>query len=301
MSLASTLYLRRKFDPEQTLAWIAQHEIHNAPMVPVMVQRIMELPEETRKKYDTSSLRAVPLSGSALPGELAIRFMDEFGDVVYNLYGSTEVAWATIATPQDLRAAPGTAGKAPFGTTLKIYSEDGRELPQGEEGRIFVGNEMLFEGYTGGGSKDVIDGLMSTGDVGYIDQDGRLFVSGRDDDMIVSGGENVFPREVEDTISNMKGVKEVAVIGVDDEKFGQRLKAFVVKGSGGPNEDAIKKHVKSQLAGYKVPREVEYLDELPRNATGKVVKRELEEREEDVDGDGDGKKSSSRKKKTAKA
>jgi acyl-CoA synthetase (AMP-forming)/AMP-acid ligase II/uncharacterized membrane protein len=298
MSLASTLYLRRKFDPEQTLAWIAQHEIENAPMVPVMVQRIMELDEDVRRKYDTSSLRAVPLSGSALPGELAIRFMDEFGDVLYNLYGSTEVAWATIATPDDLRAAPGTAGKPPMGTTLKIYSSEGEtELPQGEEGRIFVANDMLFEGYTGGGSKDVIDGLMSTGDVGYIDQDGRLFVSGRDDDMIVSGGENVFPREVEDTISNMKGVKEVAIIGVDDEKFGQRLKAFVVKGSGGPGEDAIKKHVKSQLAGYKVPRDVEFLKELPRNATGKVVKRDLEERE-----DGDEKpKKRGRKKAAAKA
>src|SRR5205085_174730 len=148
--------------------------------------------------------------------------------------GSTEVAWASIATPEDLREAPGTAGAPPRGTILRIYDEKGAELPQGETGRIFVGNEMLFEGYTGGGGKDVIDGLMSSGDVGYLDEEGRLHVSGRDDDMIVSGGENVFPREVEDLISNMKGVDEVAVIGVDDEEFGQRLKAFVVtKGSGG--------------------------------------------------------------------
>jgi fatty-acyl-CoA synthase len=251
-----------------------------------MVQRIMQLPEETRTKYDTSSLRSVPLSGSALPGELAIQFMDEFGDVLYNLYGSTEVAWATIATPDDLREAPGTAGAPPRGTVLKIYAEDSeQELPQGETGRIFVGNEMLFEGYTGGGNKDVIDGLMSTGDVGYLDEAGRLHVSGRDDDMIVSGGENVFPREVEDLISNMKGVDEVAVIGVDDEEFGQRLKAFVVKKGSGPSEGDIKKKVKADLAGYKVPKAVEFLDELPRNATGKVLKKELEERE---NGDGDG-------------
>jgi fatty-acyl-CoA synthase len=250
-------------------------------MVPVMVSRIMDLPEEVRRKYDTSSLRAVPLSGSALPGDLAINFMNEFGDIAYNLYGSTEVAWATIATPDDLRAAPGTAGKPPIGTTLRIYDENGNEVPQGREGRIFVANEMLFEGYTGGGSKDVIDGLMSTGDVGSIDDEGRLFVSGRDDEMIVSGGENVFPREVEDTISRIQGVNEVAVIGVDDEEWGQRLKAFVVtKGSSGPSEDQIKKHVKSNLAGYKVPREVEFMDELPRNATGKVLKRELAEKEE---------------------
>src|SRR5436190_7004028 len=300
LMLVSTYILKRKFDPENTLSTIAEHQVQSAPMVPVMIQRIMQLPEETRKKYDLSSLRSIPLSGSALPGELAIQFMDEFGDILYNLYGSTEVAWATIATPQDLREAPGTAGAPPRGTVLRIYDENGKELPQGETGRIFVGNEMLFEGYTGGGNKDVIDGLMSSGDVGYLDDEGRLHVSGRDDDMIVSGGENVFPREVEDLIANMKGVDEVAVIGVEDEEFGQRLKAFVVKKGSGPSEDEIKQKVKSDLARYKVPREVEFLDELPRNATGKVLKKELKEREEgedDSDSSSNGKKSSGSKKK----
>ncbi|MEA2437451.1 MAG: hypothetical protein QOF65_2007 [Thermoleophilaceae bacterium] len=293
LMLGSTYVLKRKFDPESTLSTIAEHQVTSAPMVPVMVQRIMQLPEETRTKYDTSSLRSIPLSGSALPGELAIQFMDEFGDVLYNLYGSTEVAWATIATPDDLRASPGTAGAPPRGTVLKIYDENGKELPSGETGRIFVGNEMLFEGYTGGGNKDVIDGLMSTGDVGCLDEEGRLHVSGRDDDMIVSGGENVFPREVEDLISKMDGVNEVAVIGVDDEEFGQRLKAFVSKKGAKPSEDEIKAKVKSDLARYKVPKEVEFLDELPRNATGKVLKKELKEREEG-EGDDDGSKSKSR-------
>ena len=303
LMLGSTYILKRKFDPENTLSTIAEHQATAAPMVPVMVQRIMQLPEETRTKYDLSSLRSIPLSGSALPGELAIQFMDEFGDVLYNLYGSTEVAWATIATPADLRDAPGTAGAPPRGTVLKIYAEDSeRELPQGETGRIFVGNEMLFEGYTGGGNKDVIDGLMSSGDVGYLDEEGRLHVSGRDDDMIVSGGENVFPREVEDLISKMDGVNEVAVIGVDDEEFGQRLKAFVSKKGSKPTEDDIKAKVKSDLARYKVPKEVEFLDELPRNATGKVLKKELKEREEGEDGgDGDSKPKSKRKKASAKS
>jgi acyl-CoA synthetase (AMP-forming)/AMP-acid ligase II/ribosome-associated toxin RatA of RatAB toxin-antitoxin module len=281
LPLGSTLILRRKFDPEQTLAWVERYRVQSAPMVPVMVQRIMELPKSVRQKYDTSSLTSIPLSGSALPGELAIKFMDEFGDILYNLYGSTEVAWATIATPDDLRAAPGTAGAPPRGTIIQIYDERGRELPRGETGRIFVGNEMLFEGYTGGGGKDVIDGLMSTGDVGYLDESNRLFVVGRDDEMIVSGGENVFPREVEDLIAKMKGVGEVAIIGVDDEKFGQRLKAYVAKeASDGPGESDIKQYVKSNLAGYKVPREVEFVKELPRNATGKVLKRELKEMHE---------------------
>jgi acyl-CoA synthetase (AMP-forming)/AMP-acid ligase II/uncharacterized membrane protein len=285
LMLGSTYVLARKFDPEHTLSLAAQHQVQSAPMVPVMVQRIMELPEEIRTKYDLSSLRSIPLSGSALPGELAVKFMDEFGDILYNLYGSTEVAWATIATPADLRAAPGTAGAPPRGTTVKIYDEKGREQPTGEDGRIFVGNDMLFEGYTGGGSKDVIDGLMATGDVGHMDEENRLFVSGRDDEMIVSGGENVFPREVEDAIANMKGVDEVAVIGIEDEKFGQALKAFVVKSNGGSvSEDAVKKHVKANLANFKVPKQVEFLKELPRNATGKVLKKELKEKEEEKTG-----------------
>jgi len=279
--LSSTFVLRRKFSPEGTLQAIAEHQCTSAPMVPIMVQRIMDLPEEARKKYDLSSLRTVPLSGSALPGELAIKFMDEFGDVLYNLYGSTEVAWASIATPEDLRAAPGTAGPPPRGTILKILDENGRDLPPGKDGRIFVGNEMLFEGYTGGGNKEVIDGLMATGDVGHLDKDGRLFVSGRDDEMIVSGGENVFPREVEDTLAKHEKVADVAIVGVDDEKWGQRLKAFVVPKNGKPTEDELKKYVKSNLASYKVPREIVFLDELPRNATGKVLKKELKEKEEE--------------------
>jgi acyl-CoA synthetase (AMP-forming)/AMP-acid ligase II/uncharacterized membrane protein len=278
--LSSTYVLRRRFDPEATLQLASQHRVTAIPMVPIMLQRILDLPEEVRQKYDLSALRVVPVSGSALPGDLAIKFMDEFGDVLYNLYGSTEVAWATIATPEDLRAAPGTAGRPPLGTRLKIFDENGAELPPGETGRIFVANEMLFEGYTGGGGKDVIDGLMSTGDVGYVDELGRLFVEGRDDDMIVSGGENVFPQEVEDLLAKHKGVADVAVIGVDDEKWGQRLKAFVVKKPKAKlSADEVKSYVKSNLARYKVPREVEFIDELPRNPTGKVLKRELQEKE----------------------
>jgi acyl-CoA synthetase (AMP-forming)/AMP-acid ligase II len=203
--------------------------------------------------------------------------MDHFGDNLYNLYGSTEVAWATIATPEDLRAAPGTAGKPPRGTVVKIVDNEGDdELPPGETGRVFVGNEMAFEGYTGGGNKDLYKGLLSSGDVGHFDDEGRLFIDGRDDEMIVSGGENVFPREVEDLLANHDAVKEVAVIGVDDEEWGQRLKAFVVLEDGADlGHDEVKSYVKKNLAGYKVPRETEILDSLPRNATGKVLKREL--------------------------
>jgi len=248
-----------------------------------MLQRILEVPVETIQRYDLSALRTIPASGSALPGALAERVMDAFGDKLYNLYGSTEVAWATIATPEDLRAAPGTAGRPPRGTIVKLYDEEGREVAQqGESGRIFVANEMLFEGYTGGGGKDEIDGLMATGDVGHFDEDGRLFVDGRDDEMIVSGGENVFPAEVENLLARHSDISEAAVVGVEDEKFGQRLKAFVVtRGSAKLSEPDVQGYVKQNLARYKVPREVEFIDELPRNATGKVLKRELTESDGD--------------------
>ena len=272
----STLVLRRRFDPEQTLAATAEHRASALVVVPVMLQRILELPEEVRDRYDLRALRVIAVSGSALPGPLATATMDAFGDIVYNLYGSTEVAWATIATPEDLRAAPGTAGQPPRGTIVKLYDDEGREVPQGDTGRIFVGNEMMFEGYTGGGSKEVINGLMATGDVGHFDRGGRLHVDGRDDDMIVSGGENVFPGEVEDLLSGHKGVADVAVFGIDDEKFGQRLKAAVVKRKGQTvTEKQLKDYVKANLAAYKVPREIQFVDELPRTATGKVLKREL--------------------------
>jgi fatty-acyl-CoA synthase len=245
-----------------------------------MLSRILELPAETIDKYDLSALRVIAASGSALPGELAVKVMDRFGDVLYNLYGSTEVAWATIATPEDLRAAPGTAGRPPRGTVVKLLDEEGNEVGPGETGRIFVGNEMAFEGYTGGGNKQNVGGLLSSGDVGHFDPAGRLFIDGRDDEMIVSGGENVFPREVEDLLADHEAIDEVAVIGVDDEQFGQRLKAFVVRSQGATaSEDELKDYVKANLARYKVPRDIAFLDELPRNATGKVLKRDLAERE----------------------
>jgi acyl-CoA synthetase (AMP-forming)/AMP-acid ligase II len=278
MSLSSTLVLNRRFDPEETLSLTARHEATALIVVPVMMQRILELPDEVLRRYDLSAVRVVAVSGSALSGTLSEKWMDVFGENVYNLYGSTEVAWASIATPADLRAAPGTAGRPPHGTIVRLYDDNGQAAPQGATGRIFVGNEMQFEGYTGGGNKDAIDGLLSSGDVGHFDDAGRLFVDGRDDDMIVSGGENVFPAEVEDLLAGLDDVVEVAVFGVDDEKFGQRLKAVVVKKDGSLlGGDEVKQHVRANLAGYKVPRDVEFVDELPRTSTGKVLKRELKD------------------------
>jgi fatty-acyl-CoA synthase len=257
---------------------IDHHRPQVLAVVPVMMQRILELDRAIIDKYDTSSLDMVCASGSALPGELALRWMDTFGDNIYNFYGSTEVAQASIAMPDELRAAPGTAGRPPRGVVVKILDENGKEVPTGQTGRIFVANENQFDGYTGGGNKEVVGGLMSSGDVGHFDENGLLFVDGRDDDMIVSGGENVFPREVEDLLADREDILEASVIGVPDKEFGQRLRGFVVKKEGANVEEAeLKDYVKQNLARYKVPRDIVFLDELPRNPTGKVLKRVLAE------------------------
>jgi acyl-CoA synthetase (AMP-forming)/AMP-acid ligase II len=279
---AATMVLRPKFDPEETLRLTAEHRARVLAVVPVMMSRMLALPEEVKRRYDLSALEVTAASGSALPGELATNWMDEFGDNLYNLYGSTEVSWASIATPEDMRAAPGTAGRPPRGTVIRIVDERGDDVEPGGTGRIFVGNQLAFEGYTGGGDKEHLGELLSSGDVGHFDDDGRLFVDGRDDEMIVSGGENVFPREVEDLLTDHESVSEAAAIGVEDEQFGQRLKAFVVKEEGAEvSEEDLKGHVKANLARYKVPREIVFVEELPRNATGKVLKRELAERPAD--------------------
>jgi fatty-acyl-CoA synthase len=276
LMLGSTFVLTRRFDPQGFLDTLRQHDCDAAVVIPVMLQRVLALPEDVRRDYAFPNLKVVAASGSALPGDLAVAWMDAFGDNLYNTYGSTEVSLVSIATPDDMRALPGTAGRPAVSTRLVLVDDDGNEVQAGSTGRIFAGNSMLFEGYTGGGNKEVRDGLMSTGDVGRVDEAGRLLIEGRDDEMIVSGGENVFPQEVEDCLVGHPAVEEAAAIGVDDEAFGRRLRAFVAT-SGDVTEDDLKEHVKAHLARYKVPREIVFLDELPRNATGKVLKRELTE------------------------
>ena len=273
--LSSTLVLSRRFDPEHVLAQIEDLQANALVVVPVMMQRMLDIDTGRRATYDVTSLRVVAVSGSALPGELSERFMDAFGEVVYNLYGSTEVAYATVAAPQDLRDAPGTAGRLVMGTTIELRGDAGDEVPRGDVGRIFVGNPLLFSGYTDGADKDRHGDLVASGDLGRFDEQGRLFIQGRDDEMIVSGGENVYPAEVEDLLSRHPDVQEAAVVGVDDEHLGQRLVAYVVAAGSKPDDAALKAYVKERLAGYKVPRDVHFIDELPRNETGKVVKREF--------------------------
>lgn len=275
-SMACTIVTRRKFDPEATLELIDRHRATGLCVVPVMFDRIMELPDEVRARYSGRSLRFAAASGSRMRPDVVIKFMDQFGDVIYNNYNATEAGMIATATPQDLRAAPDTAGKPAEGTEIRILDSDMREVPIGQTGSIYVRNSTQFDGYTSGRTKDFHEGFMSSGDIGYLDDAGRLFVVGRDDEMIVSGGENVYPIEVEKTLTAHACVAEASVIGVDDEQFGQRLAAFVVLNDGGSvTPEELKQHVRENLANYKVPREITVLDELPRNSTGKIVRRDL--------------------------
>lgn len=277
MALRATIILQRRFQPEAARAALEEQQPHAMFAIPVMLQRMMELPSDPAAKA-RRQLRVVATSGSAYPSGFTTKFMDEYGDVLYNLYGSTEASWVCIATPKDMRRNPNTAGTPPLGTVVKILDDDGKEVPAGEKGRIFCGNDLVFDGYTNGQTKDFVDGLVATGDVGHVEGD-LYFVDGRDDDMIISGGENVYPTEVESLLAEHPAVREVSVIGVPDEDFGQRLAAFIAVADGAElSADEVKEHVRAHRARHCIPREVVFLDELPRNATGKILNRELRKR-----------------------
>ena len=275
-TMTCTIVMRRKFDPEATLALVDEHEATGLSVVPVMLERIMDLPDEVLDRYSLRSLRFVSASGSRMRPDSVIRFMDRFGDLVHNSYNATEAGQISVAGPADLRRAPDTAGSVVRGTLLRIVDDEGADMKSGDVGRIVVRGASPFDGYTSGADKEFLDDFMVTGDVGRLDTSGLLYVVGRDDDMIVSGGENVYPIEVEKALGAHDAVREVVVVGVPDEAFGQRLAAYVVP-HGEVDEGTLKDHVRGRLAGYKVPRDVVFLDELPRNASGKVMVRELPE------------------------
>ncbi|MEA2453048.1 MAG: hypothetical protein QOG04_1758 [Actinomycetota bacterium] len=271
-ALGATLVLPEKFDPEASLEWIEKYKATAASFVPVMLRRIVSLDDSVKSRYDLSSLRIVMASGSVLSDDLRKAASKLFGDVIYDLYGSTEIGWVAIATPDDMKSKPKTVGQPVEGIDVAVFSKEGHRLGTNETGELFVKSSILFEGYTSGETKDEREGYMAIGDFGKLDDDGYLFVESRTDDMVVVGGENVYPIEVEQIIESVDGVNEVTVLGVQDEEYGEVLAAFVV---GTADVDLIAKTCKAELASYKVPKRIEVLDELPRNATGKVVKRDL--------------------------
>ncbi len=280
MSLGKTaVFGHGRFDAEATLAAVARHRADTLAVVPTMLGRILDLGPEVLARHDVSCLKIIASGGSAISPGLCERTAATFGDVLYNNYGATEVAAVSMATPQELRRAPGTVGRPPVGVRVTLFDSDGKPITEpGRPGSIYVANSLSFSGYTDGQDKDRRDGMVCTGDIGHFDDTGLLFVDGRSDDMIVSGGENVYPAEVENLLADRSDIADAAVVGVTDPDFGQRLRAFVVPQPGVElDPDEIRRHVKSQLARYKVPRDVIILAEIPRNGSGKIVRRRLAE------------------------
>lgn len=276
VALGNTVVVRRRFEAKALLESIETNQSTGLVAVPVMLSRLLDQGTEVLSATDVSSMQVIMAAGSQLGGDLATRVQDYFGPVLRNMYGSTEVAYATSATPEDLAAAPTTVGKPCLGAVVRIIDDAGTPMEAGQTGRIFVRSAIPFDGYTGGGTKQVIDGMLSTGDVGHFDDAGRLFIDGRDDEMAICGGENVYPVEIEEFLAHQDQVAEVAVIGVSDPTFGEVLQAFVVaRPDSDIDADGVKNLIRANLARYKVPRDVFFLDQLPRNATGKVLKREL--------------------------
>ncbi|MFF2551233.1 AMP-binding protein [Nocardia sp. NPDC058058] len=275
-ALRATVVLPERFSAEELLDLIARHRVTSVLVVPTMVQRLLDVPTAVRARYDLSSLRVVASCGAPLAGSTVLRFLDAFGEVLYNVYGSTEVSWATIATPEDLRISPMTAGRPPFGTKVAVLGHNRKPVPVGVIGRVFVANQMLFEGYVNAVPPEQNGTLLDTGDLGYLDATGRLFIAGRDDEMVISGGENVFPRPVEEMLALLPQVREVAVAGVPDVEFGQRLIAFVVKHEGAElDSEGVRRFIRQRLGRVSVPRAVEFVAELPRGETGKILKHLL--------------------------
>ena len=280
--LGNTVVLMDEFKPESFLQHVEKHQVTTTAMVPTMLHRVLELPAATRAKYDARSLRAVFTTGAALPGPLAHDFMDAFGDVVFNLYGSTETGMVTLGKPADLRAAPGTIGKAVPGNEIRLLDDDRRDVGASGVGELFVRNKVLVAGYhkdDKATAESMTDGFFSVGDLARRDRDGRFFIEGRKRDMVISGGVNVYPAEVEGVLEQHPAIGEVAVVGVPDREWGERVRAFVVPKLGMTLDEAeLKAFSKERLAGPKVPRDFVVLDALPRNPTGKVLKHELRER-----------------------
>ncbi|MBB5915144.1 acyl-CoA synthetase (AMP-forming)/AMP-acid ligase II [Nocardia transvalensis] len=276
IALGGKLVLRRRFDAEAASAAVAAHRVEMFAGVPVMLQRLLAVPGEVRRGHDLSSLRVV-LSGAApLSPALAQRFTAEFGELLYNGYGSSEVGIGTLATPADLRSAPGTVGRPVTGVEIRVLDDTGSELPPGRVGRIFVGGGLGFTGYSGGGDKTRVGGLISSGDLGRLDIRGRLFLVGREDDMIVSGGENVYPQSVENVLAAHPSLADAAVIGVPDDEFGQRLAAFAVPARNQqPTAEGLREYLRDKVSRHERPRDITLVPEIPRNPTGKIDRKAL--------------------------
>ena len=274
LATRSTIVTQRVFDAENCFRQIEAFRCDGLISSPIFFKQMLDLDEN----YDTSTLRYLATAGNAVTPALLRRTTERFGPILANIYGSTELALAAAASPEQMQADPTTVGKIPPGTVLKLYDDHSNEVPTGQTGRIFLHNETALRGYTNPDTPMVeIDGLIEMGDMGYIDTDGFLHVQSRSDDMIIVGGENVHPQSVVEVLDDMPGIDEVYAHGVDDDETFKRIAVWIVRddSSTGISADDVRTWVRERLADHSVPRDVRFVDTLPRNAVGKVVPRFL--------------------------
>jgi long-chain acyl-CoA synthetase len=280
--MGATVILMPRFDAEELLRLIERHRVTHVQMVPIMFHRLLGLPEAVRCKYDVSSLKFVSHAAAPCPSSVKQAMLDWWGPVIHEFYGSTETGALTFSTPKDWVARPGTVGRPIPEAEVKILGEDGATRSTGEQGEIVARSRALpdftYQGDTGMRRDADRDGLIATGDIGYLDEDGFLFLCDRAKDMIVSGGVNIYPAEIEAQLSKMPGVADCAVFGIPDDEYGESICAAVQPVSGAVvSAEAVRAFVREHLSGYKVPRRVDFYAELPREDSGKIFKRRLRE------------------------
>ncbi len=276
------IVIEPRFDAEHTLRLIEQHRITHAYLVPTMYVRLLRLPDEVKRRYDLGSMKFVSSTGSPCPPDVKRAMIEWWGPVIHEAYGSSELGYMTRLDSPDALRKPGSAGRPLDGVQIRILGEDGCELPQGQAGLIYVHQSTLtdftYNDNDAARRSMERDGYLTMGDVGYLDEDGFLFIVDRSADMVISGGVNIYPAEIEAVLQAIPGVEDCAVFGIPDAEFGEGLAAAVQPRAGASlTEDEVKAWLKARLAGYKVPSVVAFHDALPREDTGKIFKRRLRE------------------------
>jgi long-chain acyl-CoA synthetase len=270
------------FDAEEFLRIVAERRVTVAQMVPTMFVRMLALPDEVRSSYDLSSLRWIVHAAAPCPPDVKRAMIEWLGPIVVEYYGGTETGPVVFCTSEEWLAHPGTVGRPLEQAVVKVLDAEGNEIATGESGEVFmwldVWPDFTYEGDDAKRRAVERDGLVSCGDIGYLDADGYLYLNDRASDMVISGGVNIYPAEIEACLGSLEGVRDCAVFGIPDEEFGEALAAHVE-----PHDDAqvtaedVRDHVRTRLAGYKTPRVVEIVDALPREDSGKIFKRRLRE------------------------
>ena len=275
--MGATVVVERRFDAEASLRLIQDHAVTTTFMAPILVRRILDLPAEVRGRYDVSSLRALVVAAAPFPADLKRRAVEYFGDCVHEFYGATETGLVTHVGPDDLLRKPDSCGRPTPGTEILLLDDDGKEVPEGQPGELWARSAATFGEYLNkpdATARSFREGFVTVGDIAYVDDEGFVHICDRKIDMIISGGVNIYPAEVEAVLHAHPAVEDCAVIGIPDPQWGESVKA-VVKARDGtrPDADELLGYLRVRIADYKVPRSVDFVDDFPRDAAGKLLKR----------------------------